>query len=179
MSGLLREFPRPGDPASEGAMIIWNTPQIMFWHTAKYLRHPSRDKGSLRSAMTALFDFAARSDLVGRRARDLLKNVRIGHEVDPSANRPECIYISQHGGQSAHVHPVGSKQHDQLARMECQIADAERRIARQAILVGKLSSTLWDPAPAIDLLQTMQETLELMQQGKKMVLRDFERQKSA
>jgi hypothetical protein len=113
-------------------MIIWHSPQALFWIAAKCFRQ-SPNPESVLSAMTAILDFATRSDRVGMRARDLLANIRFGAAGDAEEMAPR-IYIGR-SGEAPALATSEYRGHRRLAEIENRIAEAEGRVLRQAALV--------------------------------------------
>jgi len=157
-------------------MIVWSSPHIRYWHAAQGVRRSSTAR--LRPAMAAILELGSRSDRIGRRARNLLANIRFGRELDAAERRPEHIYICRPGRTvtAARPMPESGGRLRLLAESEHRIAQAEGRIARQIELIEEIAAT--NPAGvsrAMALLSLMQASLRLMQEHKQHLLRDIQR----
>ena len=150
-------------------MIVRNSPQKRYWRAIRDMRHPT--PATVGPALAAILELALRSDQVGRKARDLLANIRFGSENDPAKRRPGYIYLSV-----PHVAARTSRRQRLLAESEWRILQGEARIARQIELVERLSAI--NPTrlrPAVDLLSSMGTSLQLMQECRRNILRDVMR----
>ena len=169
-------FQAPASGRDRLPMIIWHSPQALFWIAAKCFRQ-SPNPESVLSAMTAILDFATRSDRVGMRARDLLANIRFGAAGDAEEMAPR-IYIGR-SGEAPALATSEYRGHRRLAEIENRSAEAEGRVLRQAALVQRLSLGDRDATLAVAFLQTMQTTLRLMHQHKSVLLRDLARSRAS